>query len=113
MDEALEFTLGWMGQRVTRPIAEELQPTAANAALFAIQGDHIIAEPLTVARIALALLAYFAGMWILGSSSAGPWTSATNAPQRWRSTTSSWRSPSPSASGAPAAARRSPASSDR
>lgn len=34
--------------------------------LFAIQGDHITAEPLTVARIALPLLAYFAGMWILG-----------------------------------------------
>ena len=34
--------------------------------LFAIQGDHITAQPLTVARIALPLLAYFAGMWVLG-----------------------------------------------
>jgi ACR3 family arsenite transporter len=34
--------------------------------LFAIQGDHITAEPLTVARIALPLLAYFAGMWVAG-----------------------------------------------
>lgn len=34
--------------------------------LFAIQGDHITSEPLTVARIALPLLAYFAGMWCLG-----------------------------------------------
>ena len=34
--------------------------------LFAIQGDAITAEPLTVARIALPLLAYFAGMWVLG-----------------------------------------------
>jgi ACR3 family arsenite transporter len=34
--------------------------------LFAIQGDHITSEPLTVARIALPLLAYFAGMWALG-----------------------------------------------
>ena len=34
--------------------------------LFAIQGDHITSEPLTVARIALPLLAYFAGMWVLG-----------------------------------------------
>ncbi len=34
--------------------------------LFAIQGDNITAEPLTVARIALPLLAYFAGMWVLG-----------------------------------------------
>jgi ACR3 family arsenite transporter len=34
--------------------------------LFAIQGDHITAEPLTVARIALPLLLYFAGMWTLG-----------------------------------------------
>ncbi len=34
--------------------------------LFAIQGDHITAQPLTVARIALPLLAYFAGMWALG-----------------------------------------------
>ncbi len=34
--------------------------------LFAIQGDKITAEPLTVARIALPLLAYFAGMWVLG-----------------------------------------------
>jgi arsenite transporter len=33
--------------------------------LFAIQGDHITAEPLTVARIALPLLCYFAGMWTL------------------------------------------------
>jgi ACR3 family arsenite transporter len=34
--------------------------------LFAIQGDAITAEPLTVARIALPLLIYFAGMWVLG-----------------------------------------------
>ena len=34
--------------------------------LFAIQGDAITAEPLTVARIALPLLVYFAGMWALG-----------------------------------------------
>jgi ACR3 family arsenite transporter len=34
--------------------------------LFAIQGKHITAEPLSVARIALPLLAYFAGMWTLG-----------------------------------------------
>jgi arsenite transporter len=34
--------------------------------LFAIQGDTITAEPLTVARIALPLLVYFAGMWVLG-----------------------------------------------
>ena len=34
--------------------------------LFAIQGDAITADPLTVARIALPLLVYFAGMWILG-----------------------------------------------
>ena len=34
--------------------------------LFAIQGDAITADPLTVARIALPLLAYFAAMWILG-----------------------------------------------
>ncbi len=34
--------------------------------LFAIQGDHITAQPLAVARIALPLLAYFAGMWTLG-----------------------------------------------
>jgi ACR3 family arsenite transporter len=34
--------------------------------LFAIQGDHITAQPLTVARIALPLLAYFAGMSTLG-----------------------------------------------
>ena len=34
--------------------------------LFAIQGNHITAAPLTVARIALPLLAYFAGMWVLG-----------------------------------------------
>ncbi|MGZ8705425.1 MAG: ACR3 family arsenite efflux transporter [Aeromicrobium sp.] len=34
--------------------------------LFAIQGDTITAEPLTVARIALPLLFYFAGMWVLG-----------------------------------------------
>jgi len=34
--------------------------------LFAIQGDHITAHPLTVARIALPLLAYFAGMWTVG-----------------------------------------------
>jgi arsenite transporter len=34
--------------------------------LFAIQGDQITAQPLTVARIAIPLLAYFAGMWTLG-----------------------------------------------
>jgi len=34
--------------------------------LFAIQGDAITADPLTVARIALPLLAYFLIMWILG-----------------------------------------------
>lgn len=34
--------------------------------LFAIQGDAITAAPLTVARIALPLLAYFAAMWMLG-----------------------------------------------
>lgn len=34
--------------------------------LFAIQGDAITAAPLTVARIALPLLAYFLIMWILG-----------------------------------------------
>jgi ACR3 family arsenite transporter len=34
--------------------------------LFAIQGDRITAEPLTVARIALPLLTYFVVMWILG-----------------------------------------------
>lgn len=34
--------------------------------LFAIQGDTITGEPLTVARIALPLLIYFAGMWTLG-----------------------------------------------
>jgi arsenite transporter len=34
--------------------------------LFAIQGDAITGEPLTVARIALPLLAYFGGMWTLG-----------------------------------------------
>jgi ACR3 family arsenite transporter len=34
--------------------------------LFAIQGDAITGDPLAVARIALPLLAYFAGMWMLG-----------------------------------------------
>ncbi len=34
--------------------------------LFAIQGDAITADPLTVARIALPLLAYFVVMWVLG-----------------------------------------------
>jgi arsenite transporter len=34
--------------------------------LFAIQGDAITAQPLDVTRIALPLLAYFAGMWIAG-----------------------------------------------
>ena len=34
--------------------------------LFAIQGDHITSDPLTVARIALPLLVYFVVMWILG-----------------------------------------------
>ncbi|HEX5800125.1 MAG TPA: ACR3 family arsenite efflux transporter [Gaiellaceae bacterium] len=34
--------------------------------LFAIQGDTITSQPLDVARIALPLLVYFAGMWIAG-----------------------------------------------
>jgi ACR3 family arsenite transporter len=34
--------------------------------LFAIQGDAITGDPLAVARIALPLLVYFAGMWLLG-----------------------------------------------
>jgi len=34
--------------------------------LFAIQGHTITSEPLNVVRIALPLLAYFAGMWTLG-----------------------------------------------
>jgi ACR3 family arsenite transporter len=34
--------------------------------LFAIQGDAITAHPFDVARIALPLLVYFAGMWIAG-----------------------------------------------
>jgi ACR3 family arsenite transporter len=34
--------------------------------LFALQGDTITSEPLTVARIALPLLAYFFIMWFLG-----------------------------------------------
>ncbi len=34
--------------------------------LFAIQGGTITAQPLDVARIALPLLAYFAGMWVAG-----------------------------------------------
>ncbi len=34
--------------------------------LFAIQGDAITADPLEVARIALPLLTYFAGMWVAG-----------------------------------------------
>ncbi len=34
--------------------------------LFAIQGDAIAADPLTVARIALPLLVYFIVMWLLG-----------------------------------------------
>jgi ACR3 family arsenite transporter len=34
--------------------------------LFAIQGNQITAQPLAVARIALPLLAYFAGMWTVG-----------------------------------------------
>ena len=34
--------------------------------LFAIQGEKITSRPLDVARIALPLLAYFAGMWITG-----------------------------------------------
>ncbi len=34
--------------------------------LFAIQGEKITAEPADVARIALPLLCYFAGMWIAG-----------------------------------------------
>jgi ACR3 family arsenite transporter len=34
--------------------------------LFALQGETITSEPLTVARIALPLLAYFLIMWVLG-----------------------------------------------
>ena len=34
--------------------------------LFAIQGDAITGDPLTVARIALPLLGYFVVMWVLG-----------------------------------------------
>ena len=34
--------------------------------LFAIQGDTITSQPLDVARIALPLLLYFAGMWVAG-----------------------------------------------
>jgi ACR3 family arsenite transporter len=34
--------------------------------LFAIQGDAITADPLTVARIALPLFVYFVVMWVLG-----------------------------------------------
>jgi ACR3 family arsenite transporter len=34
--------------------------------LFAIQGDTITSQPLDVARIALPLLVYFAGMWTAG-----------------------------------------------
>ncbi|MEX1356990.1 MAG: hypothetical protein WD981_00050 [Gaiellaceae bacterium] len=34
--------------------------------LFAIQGETITSEPVDVARIALPLLVYFAGMWIAG-----------------------------------------------
>ena len=34
--------------------------------LFSIQGDEITAEPLAVARIALPLVCYFAGMWVIG-----------------------------------------------
>ena len=34
--------------------------------LFAIQGDAITGDPLTVARIALPLLVYFVVMWVLG-----------------------------------------------
>ena len=34
--------------------------------LFAIQGHAITGDPLAVARIALPLLAYFAGMWAAG-----------------------------------------------
>jgi arsenite transporter len=34
--------------------------------LFAIQGDTITSQPLDVARIALPLLVYFAGMWVAG-----------------------------------------------
>jgi ACR3 family arsenite transporter len=34
--------------------------------LFAIQGETITAEPADVARIALPLLCYFAGMWVAG-----------------------------------------------
>ena len=85
--------------------------------LFAIQGDHITAEPLTVARIALPLLAYFAGMWALGfligrAMNLGyPKTATLASPSP--PTTSSSPSPSPSASGAPAPARPWQASSAR
>ena len=34
--------------------------------LFAIQGDRITTSPLDVARIAVPLLVYFAGMWVAG-----------------------------------------------
>ena len=34
--------------------------------LFALQGDTITSEPLTVARIALPLLCYFFIMWFMG-----------------------------------------------
>jgi ACR3 family arsenite transporter len=34
--------------------------------LFAIQGETITSQPLDVARIALPLLVYFAGMWLAG-----------------------------------------------
>ena len=85
--------------------------------LFAIQGDAITADPLTVARIALPLLVYFAVMWVARLRLGRAMSSATQRPPRWPSrsppTTSSWRSPSRSASGARAPVRRSPASSAR
>ena len=72
--------------------------------LFAIQGDAITSRPLDVARIAVPLLAYFALMFALASTAASSSASRTRAPRRSRSrrppTTSSLRSPSPSASSA-------------
>jgi ACR3 family arsenite transporter len=44
--------------------------------LFALQGNTITSEPLTVARIALPLLAYFFIMWFLGFG-LGRWMSLT------------------------------------
>ena len=85
--------------------------------LFAIQGDAITGHPLTVARIALPLLAYFAGMWVLGFVTGRAMGLGYRAPPRSRSpsppTTSSSRSPLRSGSGAPRPARPWPASSAR